>query len=129
MQGFSLHYKSGKPGAMEEALRQLCADVEAAVEKGTEIVVLSDRGSMDAERPPIPTLLAVGAVHHHLIKWVPNHCSTSMKAFLIVLLGSLPLCSGSCKPLCFIARQRPDFRGISEGVLRWTWCPCEQLGG
>ncbi|BDA41678.1 Ferredoxin-dependent glutamate synthase, chloroplastic [Coccomyxa sp. Obi] len=66
--GFTLHYESGKPGAMEEALRQLCADVEAAVEKGTEIVVLSDRGSMDAERPPIPTLLAVGAVHHHLIK-------------------------------------------------------------
>ena len=57
---------------MEEALRQLCADVEAAVEKGTEIVVLSDRGSMDAERPPIPTLLAVGAVHHHLIKWGPR---------------------------------------------------------
>jgi hypothetical protein len=71
MQDFTLHYQSGKPGAMEEALRQLCADVEAAVEKGTEIVVLSDRlsgGGLEVERPPIPTLLAVGAVHHHLIK-------------------------------------------------------------
>lgn len=66
-----MHYESGKPSAMEEALRQLCADVEAAVERGLEIVVLSDRlsgGALDPARPPIPSLLATGAVHHHLIK-------------------------------------------------------------
>ena len=56
---------------MEEALKQLCSDVEEAVRGGLEIVVLSDRigtEDMDIETPPIPTLLAVGAVHHHLIR-------------------------------------------------------------
>lgn len=36
-----------------------------------QLVVLSDRISeeeMDIKQPPIPTLLAVGAVHHHLIR-------------------------------------------------------------
>ena len=36
-----------------------------------QVVVLSDRvegGELDAARPPLPTLLAVGAVHHHLIR-------------------------------------------------------------
>ena len=61
---------------MEEALKQLCADVEEAVRGGLEIVVLSDRigkEDMDIETPPIPTLLAVGAVHHHLIRCASMH--------------------------------------------------------
>ena len=36
-----------------------------------QVVVLSDRvegEELDAARPPLPTLLAVGAVHHHLIR-------------------------------------------------------------
>ena len=40
-----------------------------------QVVVLSDRAEgeeLDAGRPPIPTLLAVGAVHHHLIRCVPR---------------------------------------------------------
>lgn len=72
VQTFSLHYQSGKAGAMEDALHKLCEDVEAAVRAGTEIVTLSDRQGkegLDIQKPPIPTLLAVGAVHHHLIKW------------------------------------------------------------
>jgi glutamate synthase (ferredoxin) len=70
-QTFSLHYTSGKEGALREALSKLCSDVEAAVKNGCEVVVLSDRvevSDMDPSQPPIPTLLAVGAVHHHLIK-------------------------------------------------------------
>lgn len=38
-----------------------------------QLVVLSDRISeeeMDIKQPPIPTLLAVGAVHHHLIRYL-----------------------------------------------------------
>ncbi len=57
---------------MEQALKKLCEDVEKAVSNGLEIVVLSDRISkeeMDISRPPIPTLLAVGSVHHHLIRY------------------------------------------------------------
>ena len=74
LQTFGLHYKSGEDGAMADALRTLCSDVEKAVQDGCDIVVLSDRleGDMEADRPPIPTLLAVGAVHHHLIRHVPR---------------------------------------------------------
>ena len=42
-----------------------------------QLVVLSDRISeeeMDIKQPPIPTLLAVGSVHHHLIRYVDRVC-------------------------------------------------------
>lgn len=68
---FELRYKTGGPGSLRSALEALCASVEKAVRTGCEIVVLSDKvapGEMDPSSPPIPSLLAVGAVHHHLIK-------------------------------------------------------------
>ncbi|KAK9827155.1 hypothetical protein WJX74_008527 [Apatococcus lobatus] len=71
-QTFPLYYQSGKEGAMAEALTKLTSDVEQAVRDGCEVVILSDKlpkgESIDIERPPIQTLLAVGATHHHLIK-------------------------------------------------------------
>lgn len=68
---FELRYNAGTPGALKATLNDLCASVEAAVRAGCGCVVLSDRlsqGAMDAARPPIPPLLGVGAVHHHLIR-------------------------------------------------------------
>ncbi len=50
-----------------KALDRLCADVEKAVGEEVNILVLSDRG-VTPERAPIPMLLAVGAVHHHLVR-------------------------------------------------------------
>ncbi|GAB4817933.1 hypothetical protein N2152v2_004979, partial [Parachlorella kessleri] len=69
-QTFQLRYQAGSAGALQAALTQLCADVEGAVRGGVECVVLSDRlgGGMSPDSPPIPALLAVGAVHHHLIR-------------------------------------------------------------
>jgi glutamate synthase (NADPH/NADH) large chain len=52
---------------MRSALDALCARAEAAVEKGYNILILSDRG-MDADLVAIPALLATSAVHHHLIR-------------------------------------------------------------
>jgi len=52
---------------MAKALRRLCAAAEAAVRNGDNIIVLSDR-TVDADRVPIPALLATAAVHHHLIR-------------------------------------------------------------
>ncbi|MDX2167560.1 MAG: glutamate synthase large subunit, partial [Deltaproteobacteria bacterium] len=52
---------------LRDALDALCAAASRAVAGGATILVLSDRG-IDAERAPIPSLLAVGAVHHHLIR-------------------------------------------------------------
>ncbi len=49
------------------ALAELCRQASAAIEQGYSIIVLSDRGH-DDERAPIPSLLATGAVHHHLIR-------------------------------------------------------------
>jgi glutamate synthase (NADPH/NADH) large chain len=57
---------SGAPG-MEPALKALCESAEKAVQKGNNILILSDR-AMDAEHIAIPALLATSAVHHHLIR-------------------------------------------------------------
>ena len=51
---------------LERRLDQLCAESEAAVDDGFTVLVLSDRGASHVYAP-IPSLLAAGAVHHHLI--------------------------------------------------------------
>ena len=57
----------GKAGALENGLARLCRYAEDAVNDGFEVLILSDR-AVDSEHAPIPSLLAVSAVHHHLIK-------------------------------------------------------------
>ncbi|MEI7770267.1 MAG: glutamate synthase large subunit [Chloroflexales bacterium] len=49
------------------AVARLGADAEAAVRGGAAILIVSDKG-VDAGHAPIPSLLAVAAVHHHLIR-------------------------------------------------------------
>ncbi len=56
-----------REGGLRQGLDRLRDDAARAVEEGAAILVLSDRGS-DEKRAPIPALLAVGAVHHHLIR-------------------------------------------------------------
>jgi glutamate synthase (NADPH) large chain len=58
---------SGGAAALREALDQLCRDASRALLDGYTIIVLSDRG-VNGEWAPIPSLLATGAVHHHLIR-------------------------------------------------------------
>ncbi len=48
-------------------LERICREAEQAIEQGYSIVILSDRG-VSADRVPVSSLLAVGAVHHHLIR-------------------------------------------------------------
>ncbi|MCP5467788.1 MAG: glutamate synthase large subunit [Deltaproteobacteria bacterium] len=55
------------PKEMEEALLSLCASAAQAVREGTHILILSDR-EIDSAHARIPMLLAVAAVHHHLIR-------------------------------------------------------------
>ena len=54
-------------GAMAEAVDRLCQEAGDAVDDGYSILILSDRG-VDLTHAPIPSLLATGAVHHHLIR-------------------------------------------------------------
>ncbi|WP_458206013.1 glutamate synthase large subunit [Haladaptatus sp. NG-SE-30] len=52
---------------LRDAVERVRDEVRTAVEDGTEIIVLSDRKTTD-DRVPIPSLLATGAVHHHLVR-------------------------------------------------------------
>ena len=69
------------PAGLDEALDRLCADADDALARGANILVLSDRGVGPA-RAPIPSLLAVGAVHHHLVR-----AGTRLQAGLVVESG------------------------------------------
>jgi glutamate synthase domain-containing protein 2/glutamate synthase domain-containing protein 1/glutamate synthase domain-containing protein 3 len=53
--------------AFQAALEALLADAEAAVRGGATLLVLSDRG-VGRERAALPALLAVSAVHQHLVR-------------------------------------------------------------
>ncbi|GFR49656.1 hypothetical protein Agub_g11798 [Astrephomene gubernaculifera] len=56
------------PMGMRAALARLCAEAEAAVQSGQyALVCLSDR-KYGPDRAPVPSLLAAGAVHHHLVQ-------------------------------------------------------------
>ncbi|HEY5231880.1 MAG TPA: glutamate synthase large subunit, partial [Galbitalea sp.] len=55
------------PKAMEKRLAKMCIEVDAAIEAGTQFIVLSDRDS-NKDYAPIPSLLMLATVHHHLIR-------------------------------------------------------------
>ena len=51
---------------LRQALDELCKAAEASVDEGVNYIILSDR-DIDEQQAAIPSLLAVSAVHHHLI--------------------------------------------------------------
>jgi glutamate synthase (NADPH/NADH) large chain len=57
---------AGRDG-LAPALDRICAEAEAAVDDGISILVLSDR-TVGPQRVPVSSLLATGAVHHHLVR-------------------------------------------------------------
>ena len=52
---------------LAEAMKALCDRASRAIERGINILILSDRG-VNKENAPIPALLAVAGLHHHLIR-------------------------------------------------------------
>ncbi|MDE5840767.1 MAG: glutamate synthase subunit alpha, partial [Muribaculaceae bacterium] len=52
---------------LENAVIRICEDAEKAVDDGCSYIVLSDR-NVSAGRAPVSSLLAVAALHHHLIE-------------------------------------------------------------
>jgi glutamate synthase (NADPH) large chain len=68
---------------MQKRIAQMCAEVDEAIEDGTEFIVLSDRDS-NKDLAPIPSLLMLAAVHHHLIRR-----ETRMKVGLVVEAGDV----------------------------------------
>ena len=57
---------SGGEG-LERALASVFEQAERYIEEGATILVLTDRG-VDADRVPVPSLLATSGLHHHLIR-------------------------------------------------------------
>ncbi len=72
---------AGGPSALEPAVERICAEADEALAGGVNILVLSDR-AVGPERAPIPPLLAVSALHHHLVRE-----GTRLQAGLIVESG------------------------------------------
>ncbi|MEO0043971.1 MAG: hypothetical protein RL329_3419 [Bacteroidota bacterium] len=67
-------------GKLKYAIQRICAEAESAVRSGANILILSDRES-DILNAPIPSLLAQGAVHHHLIReGLRSNCSIIIEA-------------------------------------------------
>ncbi|MBA0806350.1 hypothetical protein Gohar_005805 [Gossypium harknessii] len=56
----------GRKG-LEETLDRICAEARDAIKEGYTLLVLSDR-AFSSKRVAVSSLLAVGAVHHHLVK-------------------------------------------------------------
>ncbi|MEX2592615.1 MAG: glutamate synthase large subunit [Anditalea sp.] len=56
----------GKPGRLEEGIDKIRLKAERAVREGYNILIISHR-KIREERAPIPSLMATGAIHHHLI--------------------------------------------------------------
>ena len=52
---------------LERALDQLCRRASLAIQSGYTLLILSDRG-LDQDYAPIPSLLALTAVHNHLVR-------------------------------------------------------------
>ncbi len=71
---------SGKEGALEDAIDHICYKAENAARYGINILILSDR-KIGKDRAQIPSLLATGAVHHHLIsKGLRVNCGIVVEA-------------------------------------------------
>ena len=58
---------AGGGAALRAAIEEVRAKVSVAIEDGADVIVLSDRNSSEA-LAPIPSLLLVAAVHHHLVR-------------------------------------------------------------
>ena len=61
-----LYDLDGGGAALEKALAGLCAEADRIMDDGVNILILSDRGTSE-KQAPIPALLAVSGLHHHLV--------------------------------------------------------------
>jgi glutamate synthase (ferredoxin) len=65
----TLYEISNGPAGLAAALAALCAQAAEQVKAGTQLLILSDRTTpLGPELSYIPPMVAVGAVHHHLIR-------------------------------------------------------------
>uniref|UniRef100_A0A0R3WMW1 Glutamate synthase n=1 Tax=Hydatigena taeniaeformis TaxID=6205 RepID=A0A0R3WMW1_HYDTA len=83
-------------GLMREALEALCVAAEKVVrDEGVSIIIISDR-RLSKDTVPVPSLLALGAVHQHLLK-----VDLRMKVGLVVESGDAREVHHFCTLLSF----------------------------
>ena len=63
----SLLFQPSETNNFRKLLDAVCSQAESAIKEGYAFIILSDRG-VDGEHAALPALLAVGAVHHHLVE-------------------------------------------------------------
>ncbi|MCF7893618.1 MAG: glutamate synthase large subunit [Candidatus Omnitrophica bacterium] len=63
----SLLFKVDKKNNFKKGLNRIVKESESAVKNGHDFIVLTDRG-VNQKKAALPSLLAIGAVHHHLVK-------------------------------------------------------------
>ncbi|MCP9761444.1 glutamate synthase large subunit [Lacihabitans soyangensis] len=106
--------------SLEFALERICRYAEDAINDGFEIIILSDR-AIDSDHAPIPSLLAVAAVHHYLIRegirgkvgilvesgdiWETHHFAT------LIGYGA----SGICPYIAFETISEMNRKGMIDG--------------
>jgi glutamate synthase domain-containing protein 2/glutamate synthase domain-containing protein 3 len=69
------------PAGMKARLDELCREAEMAVQENRNVLILSDRATSPT-RIPIPILLAIGTIHHHLTR-----IRKRMRASLVIETG------------------------------------------
>lgn len=70
----------GQKGLLKAAIDRLCGEAEHAVRNGANLLIVSDREA-DILNAPIPSLLASGAVHQHLVRCgLRANCSIVVEA-------------------------------------------------
>jgi glutamate synthase (NADPH/NADH) large chain/glutamate synthase (ferredoxin) len=77
---FTWPVSEGVPG-LEAALERICAEADDALGAGVNVLVLSDRQA-GPDQVPMPSLLAVSAIHHHLVR-----AGTRLQTGLVVESG------------------------------------------
>ncbi|MFT6534595.1 MAG: glutamate synthase (NADPH/NADH) large chain [Alpinimonas sp.] len=71
------------PKALEARLKAMCTEADEAIENGASFIVLSDRDSNN-KFAPIPSLLMLATVHHHLIR-----TESRMRVGIVVQAGDV----------------------------------------
>ena len=69
------------PRGMAQAVDRICAEASYAIDRGANIIILSDR-EVSLRRVPIPSLLAVSSVHNDLVR-----AGTRLRAGLVIESG------------------------------------------
>jgi len=63
----SILFKPDDKQSFLETLNNICQQAESAIKEKYSFIILSDRG-VDGNHAPLPALLAMGCLHHHLIR-------------------------------------------------------------